>query len=98
MPAGENGLSEAGSLLEFFICMSVPYLVFVLSLLILISHTDVFDRSNGIIFYFKIMRLKMSFLMIPVQGIKSFYPFESFRDFPPLSRNMTANVTIYRRY
>ena len=31
--------------------------------------------------------------MIPVQGIKSFYPVESFRDFPPFSEN----VTIYRR-
>ena len=35
--------------------------------------------------------------MIPVQGIKSFYPVESFRDFPPFSRSVTANVTIYRR-
>ena len=43
------------------------------------------------------MRLKWSLLMIPVQGIKSFYPVESFRDFPPFSRSITENVTIYRR-
>ena len=43
------------------------------------------------------MRLKWSFLMIPVQGIKSFYPVESFRDFSPFSRSITENVTIYRR-
>ena len=43
------------------------------------------------------MRLTWSFLMIPVQGIKSFYPVESFRDFPPFSGSITANVTIYRR-
>ena len=43
------------------------------------------------------MRLKWSFLMILVQGIKSFYPFELFRDFPPFSRSITENVTNYRR-
>ena len=43
------------------------------------------------------MRLKWSFLMIPVKGIKSFYPVESFRDFPPFSRSIMENVTIYRR-
>ena len=43
------------------------------------------------------MKLKWSLLMIPVQGIKSFYPVESFRDFPPFSRSITENVTIYRR-
>ena len=35
--------------------------------------------------------------MIPVQGIKSFYPVESFRDFPPFSRSSMEDVTIYRR-
>ena len=34
--------------------------------------------------------------MIRVQGIKSFYPVESVRDFPPFSRSITANVKIYR--
>ena len=43
------------------------------------------------------MRLKWSFLMILAQGIKSFYPVELFRDFPPFSRSITENVTIYRR-
>ena len=43
------------------------------------------------------MRLKWSFLMILVHGIKSFYPVESFQDFPPFSRSITENVTIYRR-
>ena len=43
------------------------------------------------------MRLKWSFLMIFVQGIKSFYPVELFRDFLPFSRSITENVTIYRR-
>ena len=43
------------------------------------------------------MRLKWSFLKIPVQGIKSLYPVESFWDFPPFSRSITENVTIYRR-
>ena len=62
----------------------------------MVSYTNVFDLSNGINFYFKIMRLKWSFLMIPVQGIKSVYPVGSFRDFPPFSRSITENVTIYR--
>ena len=35
--------------------------------------------------------------MIRVQDIKSFYPVGSFRDFPPFSRSITDNVTIYRR-
>ena len=43
------------------------------------------------------MRLKWSFLMILVQGIKSFYPVELFRDLPPFSRSITENVTIYKR-
>ena len=43
------------------------------------------------------MRLKWSCLKIPVKGIKSFYPVESFRDFPPFSRSITENVTIYWR-
>ena len=34
--------------------------------------------------------------MIPEQGIKSFYPVGSFRNFPPFSRSITENVTIYR--
>ena len=41
------------------------------------------------------MRLKWSFLNIPVQGIKSFYPVESFRDFQPFSRGITENVGDY---